>query len=188
MRKRWRLIGAVLLGVLVILVGIGRVLYIDFPYRGKVIDKETKRPIEGAAVVAVWWKETPTFVQAIRSFYDAQETVTGQEGNFTTPWILGGSINPLPMIRPPLFTIFKPGYEAYIAGRFTSQINPASRWLRADVELRRLTTREERLRNLGVHPGSEVPDETIPNLIRLINIERVDLGLEPAYVRKGEPQ
>lgn len=187
MRKRWRLIGAALLVVLIILVANGRVLYIDFPYRGKVIDKETMRPIEGAAVVAVWQMDTPMIGHASITVYDARETVTDQEGNFTTPWVWGGSINLFPKLRPPNFTIFKPGYEAFRARRFTSQMNPASRWWRADVELRRLTTREERLRNLGVHPGSEVPDETIPNLIRLMNIEAVDLGIEPAYLQKGEP-
>jgi hypothetical protein len=177
MRKRWRLIGAALLGVLIILVANGRIFYIDFPYRGKIIDKETKRPIEGAAVVAVWWMESPA-PHPIITYYDAYEIVTDVEGNFTTPWVWGGSINPLPKLRPPNFTIFKPGYEAYRARRFTSQINPASRWWRSVVELHHLTTRKERLRNLSFHPGSGVPDEKIPNLIRLRNIERKHLGLD----------
>jgi len=179
MRKRWRLIGAVLLGVLLIVVANGRVLYIDIPYRGKIIDKETKRPIEGAAVVAAWSMESPAPHPDI-TYYDAYEIVTDAEGNFTTPWIWGGSINPLPMLRPPNFTIFKPGYEAYSARRFTSQINPASRWWRSVVELRRLTTRKERLRNLsGTDVISFVPKEKYPNLRRLKSVERVNLGLKP---------
>ena len=177
-KRRGLLIGGVLAGLLVLAVANGHIFYVDFPYRGKIIDKETKQPIEGAAVVAVWWMETPMIAQASISFYDAEETVTDQEGIFTTSWIWGGSINPFPKVRPPNFTIFKPGYEEFGARRFTSQMNPASRWWRSVVELRRLTTREERLRNMSSHPGSGVPDEKIPNLIRLRNIERKLLGLD----------
>ena len=61
----------------------GHVLYSDGPYPGKIIDRETNEPIEGAAVLAVWWKETPMIAEAQRSYYDAQDTVTDREGNFT---------------------------------------------------------------------------------------------------------
>lgn len=58
--------------------------------------------------------------EAQRSYYDAQDTVTDREGNFTIPGITGGLVNPLAKIKEPLFTIFKPGYEAYKARRIPS--------------------------------------------------------------------
>ena len=179
MKRRWQVIVTILVGLLVLAVTNGHIFYVDFPYRGQIIDAETKQPIEGAAVVEVWWVVTlNNFVQGVVSFYEAHETVTDQEGNFTTGWIWGGSLNPLQKLEPPLFTIFKPGFESMRARRFT---NPASRWwrsVRSIVELRRLTTRQERLRNSGVHPGSKVPDGKIPNLIRLINFERSELEMK----------
>ena len=35
----------------------GWLIYHDSPYKGKVVDAETNQPIEGAAVVAVWYLE-----------------------------------------------------------------------------------------------------------------------------------
>lgn len=182
-KRRGQVIVAVLVGLLILAAANGQILYIDFPYRGKVIDKETKGPIDEAAVVAVWWRRSAA-AHPITSFYEAQETLTDADGNFATGWIWGGSINPLAKVWAPVFTIFKPGYEAYRERR----LRPSLRWGRAVVELHRLTTREERLRNLNFHPGPLVPDEEIPNLIRLMNIEEVELGLKPTHIqdRKGQ--
>jgi len=99
-------------GLLLVAAGCGHLLYADGPYRGRVVEPETKRPIEGAAVLAVWWKEAPA-PHPIITVYDAQETLTDKDGNFRIPGIIGGSLNPLAKIREPQFTIFKPGYEAY---------------------------------------------------------------------------
>ena len=179
----------ILSSFLVLLAGCGHLVYADGPYRGKVIDKETGQPIEGAAVVAIWRKETPMIAHPDVTFYDAQETLTDQKGNFTLPGIRGGSLNPLTKIREPLFTIFKPGYEAY-GDRKLAQ--PAKEG-QTVVELGRLETREERLRNLsnihvrictpelpeGLRDVSPycVPPAKIPNLIRLRKAERINLGL-----------
>ena len=152
----------------------GRIIYIDFPYRGKVIDKESKQPIGGAAVVAVWWMETFTFVQAMISFYEAHESVTDQEGNFTAPWVWGASINPLKKVRRPLFTVFKPGYEAYSERHLERPLG----WSRTVVELRRLSSQKERLENLtAAYLGPLVPEKKYPMLNRLKSVERVNLGL-----------
>jgi hypothetical protein len=186
-RKNWLRIGAIMVVLVVLAVATGRILYIDFPYSGRVIDSKTKRPIEGVAVVAVWWKQAPA-AHPIITFHEAQETVTDSDGNFTTAWIWGGSINPLPRVRAPLFTIFKPGYEAFNERRFTSEWNPVPRWWRSVVELRRLRTRQERLTNasklhvsicspglpegLRVLPPYCIPREKIPNFLMLRNAER----------------
>jgi len=183
--------------------GCGHVLYADGPYHGKVIDKETKRPIEGAAVVAGWRKEAPA-AHPIITIYDAQEAVTDREGNFTVPGIVGGSVNPLAKIREPSFNIFKPGYAAYGETRESAMPRENDRILLA---LGVLTTREQRVRNLSdvlffstctprelaerleekmrVAPPYCVPEEKIPNLLRLKKMEEYELGLGTGNIFKG---
>lgn len=196
MRRRWLIIGiSVGLLILVILaVGNGRIFYADGPYHGKVIDKETKKPIEGAAVLAVWRKETPMIAHLMITYYDAQETLTDAEGNFTIPGIVGGSLNPLAKIREPLFTIFKPGYAAYGGMVFKprSVQETVQRFEEDDrnvFALGGLTTQEERLKNVRIiYPGPSVPEEKYPNLIRLRNIEEVNLKLPPRRSQERKQQ
>ena len=182
--KKGRPLPLFLSSFLVLLAACGHLVYADGPYQGRVIDRETKQPIEGAAVLAVWWKRAPGPGHPIISFYDAQETLTDQDGNFTIPGTRGGSLNPLATIQEPLFTIFQPGYEAYGARKLA---RPGSEE-RTTVELRRLTAREERLRNLDEisfarfclpdeKTTSCIPREKAPNLVRLRAEERRSLGL-----------
>lgn len=185
-KKRWLIIGAVI--VLLIILGLTtetwHIVYVDGPYHGRVIDKTTGRPIVGAAVVAVWSKEVPFIAHAIITYYDAQETLTDQQGNFTIPGVWGVFLIPLTKMRDPLFTIFKPGYEAYRARK----LGPSGGKGRTDVRLQLLTVRKERLENLGrIYVSSHVPEEKYSNLIRLRNIERKQLGLRPTHVRKEDP-
>jgi hypothetical protein len=164
--------------VLLLSLGYSPSLLADGPYHGRVIDKETKQPIEGAAVVAIWWKETAMIGHPIQSVHDAQEALTDKDGNFT---ILGAStisLNPFSRIWEPKFTIFKPGYEVFgtYGGR---RLEPREEDGQTVVQLRQLTTREERLKNLReVSISSRVPKEKYPNLTKLKNTERKNLGLD----------
>jgi len=180
-------------GLLVLVASCGHLLYADGPYRGRVLDAETKQPIEGAAVMAVWWKRSPA-PHPIISLYDAQETLTDANGNFTIPGIVGGSLNPLAKIREPLFTIFKPGYAAYGGWSIKPISLPDTVQLyeeegRTVVALRRLATREERIRNLDrIYPDPHVPEAKYPNLIRLQTLEEANLGLRQRLPkREGQP-
>lgn len=164
-----------LLIVLGLTTGTWHIVYVDGPYHGRVIDKTTGRPIVGAAVVAVWSKEVPFIAHAIITYYDAQETLTDQQGNFTIPGVWGVFLIPLTKMRDPLFTIFKPGYEAYRARK----LGPSGGKGRTDVRLQLLTVRKERLENLRAgHLGPYVPKERYPNLIRLKSVERANLGFK----------
>jgi hypothetical protein len=181
-----RLLGAVgrlcSLGALLLLAtSCGHLVYSDGPYRGRVLDKNTKQPIEGAAVLAIWWKQSPMIAHPSITYYDAQETVTDADGNFTIPGIVGGSFNPLAKIRLPQFTIFKPGYDAF--GR--RALPPSSADGRTTLEIHLLATREERLTNLDkVFVTSDVPSTRYPNLIKLMDIEKTALGLGPINLPK----
>lgn len=51
--------------LLLLLIWYGKYLiYIDGPYSGRVIDTETKEPIEGAVVLVIWDWETFTLEEA----------------------------------------------------------------------------------------------------------------------------
>lgn len=57
----------------------------DITYQGKVIDKETLKPIEGAVVVAVWNKwymPLVSFEGSETKFKDAKEILTDKNGDW----------------------------------------------------------------------------------------------------------
>lgn len=169
--------------------------YSDGPWMGKVIDTETKEPIEGAVVLAVWQKVYASPTGRNHYFFDAIEVLTGSDGKFFIPKF--NAVNFLPIIRSiegPDFTIFKPGYTSFPgpAYNYFHKYFPYSP-LRVDiktlrellkkgvtVEVLRLKTKQERLEGL---PSISSPfinnNEKKKNFIRLINIERINLGLDP---------
>jgi len=192
------------------LAGSAPLAYAQVSYQAQVIDAETKQPIEGAAVLAVWWQVSDTYLgilmpHPVESVYDAQETLTDLNGNFTIPGVAGKPVDPPAVLKEPRFTVFKPGYEA-VQSR---ALKPMSAFLpksvieglidnvyekdgRTVVELRLLKTREERRENLlALLPISCSPDDPsricvdtakYPNLINLVNEERVNLGFKPITV------
>lgn len=144
------------------------------PFRGQVVDVETGQPIAGAVVLVVWWEAVPTPVQTNQKFYDAREAVTDANGRFEVP-----------RLSPPFFSFrifdpkisyFAPGYEP-IAEVVTP---PEGQPFVAPtvVQMRRLKTREARLRNLRGYP-SDIPYEKMVEFMRARNREATELGLEP---------
>jgi len=162
-----------------------------------VIDAQTKHPIEGAVVFAQWWQKVDVMgVHSTTAYYDAQETLTDQQGNFVIPGIMNPPKGPTPgtgrwegtmmtgVLNPPTFIIFKPGYEVYGDWSIKAKRLPGTIQLYEKdgitvVELGRLTTREERIENLRKLFVSDAPREKYPNLIGLRNAERVNLGMNP---------
>ena len=84
------------------------------PYSGKVIDAETKEPIEGAAVLVAFYTRGVSLFNANSYYADAVETITDKNGEFFVPehrvyafrgsetWNYHGSIS-----------IFKPGFGCF---------------------------------------------------------------------------
>ncbi|MFH0811688.1 MAG: hypothetical protein V2A69_02460 [Pseudomonadota bacterium] len=175
--------------------------YSDGPWKGKIIDAETKEPIEGAVVLAVWQKIYASPTGNHSYFFDAIETLTNREGRFFIKEF--EAINILPVLRRldgPWFTIFKPGYTPFGANYdYFHKYFPNSP-LKVDrhtltelfkkgvtVELLRLKTREERLMSLSrADPLGAVPDDKMPTLMDLINLERKELGLDPIPLKGGK--
>lgn len=153
----------------------------DGPYKGKVIDLETEKPIEGAVVAAEW--------TLTHRFCDAKETVTDKNGEFILPKGSCFSFWPFTEIYSPQVVVFKPGYLGYPPLGATFEERKArmpgftghefqDRKEYNLIRLGRPKTREERLSTLGMADLSG--DETfskLPMLIKLLNEERKNLGL-----------
>ncbi len=175
-----RFMKLVLITAVIFSLGAGCGIFKPYPsYYGRVIDAETKEPLEGAAVLAVYYTQKPSPGGPVSFYREAQETVTDKNGEFKIPSITLTTFKFLHFFDPhPHITIFKPGYGAYprhkdVKPRFL----PANKHV--TIELPRLKTREERLLNYGCYPSSDVPGMKYKNLFRLIEEEAKALGLEP---------
>lgn len=182
------------------------------PWKGKVIDVETKEPLEGAVVLAVWDRYYRTPTGGSTYFYEAKETLTDKDGKFEIPSYT--PINLLPIIsyiEGPKFIIFKPGYGSFPNHHISPPIlgvNPAEFFSTTEVgtegemiwkgiggktkvtfgivELPRLKTMEERVRNFpGLHMYDEV-NQKAKNYIHLLNIEAIAIGYQPYPTKEGK--
>ncbi len=159
----------------------GHIVYPSGPFHGKVVDAETKQPLAGAAIVAVWYWEGPGLGHAAERLYDAREVVTDTNGEFTLPRTVHVPV--WGSIREPDIVIYYPGYKDTLHGDELKMSDAEARALRV-VELRRAVG-EERRRYAGMPSAvGGVPDKKMPNLIRLVNVERRSLGLRPVHVEE----
>ncbi|MEW6053485.1 MAG: hypothetical protein AB1552_06820 [Nitrospirota bacterium] len=187
-------ISLLLMIVLLIAASMTTTAFAGGPWKGKIIDIETKEPIEGAVVLAIWQRAYRTPAGDNTYFYKAKEVLTDKEGRYEIPAYT--PINLLPIIsyiREPEFFIFKPGYLS-LSGRHLEEnvIDNSSEFKRNKkiyrlapgiIELPKLKTREERKINLYSVPPS-IPDDKMPKFIQLMNEEEIDIGLQPTHIRR----
>jgi hypothetical protein len=162
-------------------------------YSGKIIDTDTKEPIEGAVVVASWVKARATIAGDDTNFYDVKETLTDKEGRWTIEGRKGncGALLPsalklvgISCIRKPTFIVFKPGYCSWPEG---FGVNVCKTMRRYDygtseiAELPKLTNREDRLRVMPSPVSGQGAWEKQNEFIKMINEERKNLGLKGTY-------
>ena len=180
----------ILLPILFLVVWFNVPYYYLPPFEGKVIDAETKEPISGAAVLAVYYGEYPTIAGANTYAIDAQETLTDEKGEFNIAelkeWF---GDHPGTPVEANLI-IFKPGYGAFPHHRKSKAIGENKSWPTPGkyvvYELPRLKTREERRSNLPIRP--EIPTEKMKDFVGLVNEERISLGYRPLTVPKEASQ
>src|SRR5450759_1147278 len=102
--KRWIIAGIALASVVAYCAPPGTFRGIDFEFTGNVRDKETKEPLEGAYVVAIYYiREASAGVGS----FNCQKTkgmYTGKDGKFHFP------IEKLNNLSPGEVTAIKPGY------------------------------------------------------------------------------
>ncbi|MBC2712018.1 MAG: hypothetical protein HGJ94_13850 [Desulfosarcina sp.] len=97
-----------LLSLLQLLCGCMSIMYYEGSYHGKVIDSQTLKPIEEAVVLGVWSKGYPGAGGVAHEYYDAHETVTDKNGEFT---IKGMGPRAMTYLEKMDIVIFKAGYE-----------------------------------------------------------------------------
>ncbi len=178
----------------------GWFIYHKPEFRGRVIDAETKEPIEGAVVVVVYykWRIIGHLGGGNVKPLDARETLTDSRGEFYFPTYTAFT----PGSREDVveFIIFKPGYikslGPSLAGHpmrekfFSSDVigkvgeirDGLNSWkgILGVVDLKRAKTREERLRGKPL-PPYDYSSKELPLLIKIINEESKNLGLEGGY-------
>jgi len=107
-----RVLIAVLLGFFILTSISGCISVYDPPRKGKVIDADTKEPIEGAVVLGYWhifYLHYWLFPGGPSAYYDARETVTDKNGHFTLP---GLGLRPFPgYLKGPYVSVAKKQYE-----------------------------------------------------------------------------
>lgn len=167
--------------------GSGWIIYHESAFKGKVIDTETKEPIEGAVVVAIYRIREYSFVESNTMAKDVKEVLTNKNGEFYIPSHTFLSFYPIAKGEAPAFIIYKPGYSTF-GGLYYYNYFPDSP-LREDiytlaeffkkgvtVELMRLKTKEERLDNIPSSP-TDMRSKKLPLLYRAINKENKRFGL-----------
>ena len=185
-------------------------LYYSKPeFRGKVIDAQTKTPIEGAVVVVIYMKHE--FISGPGGGstvpMNAKETLTDKNGDFYFPAYRTMS-SPLTLEDRAEFIFFKPGYKAiddlnglpikipyekYFAIK-KDMVGKEGEIKHSDtygtvhtykgplgiVELERATTREEKLRTMP-SPPTDYTSKELPLFIKILNEEDKNLGIEGEY-------
>ena len=160
------------------------------PYRGKVIDADTRAPIVGAVVVARWSRDRIGPFHSVMEHYAVREVLTDADGAFLIEAKAIEERAPK-RTRYPEFLIFMPGYGSYPRFQkaptgFTGGVFEGAGVL---VELQRLESLEDRRRHLlRVNPMNYAnePFTEVPELMKKIDEERVSIGLTPA-LPKGKP-
>jgi hypothetical protein len=172
-------------------------------FHGRVIDADTKEPIEGAVVVAYWYKARTTLLgEEDVTLKDVKEALTDKNGQWAVTGPKGREHDVFPYFstitgiyytQPPLFIVFKPGYcswpEGFSIDACKSKIKPEGSGRVTEgktIELPKLTNREDRLkaqRISEIYPSSDDPKvirkylKKQLELLRLLDEERRNLGL-----------
>ena len=160
----------------------GHVVYASPAYRGRVVDAETRQPLAGAVVLAVWYQETPVAPHGpAKDYHDALELLTDANGEFAVPERT--HFTPIGKILAPEFVVYSPGYASFPGlgawPQDSREVDAAYAKREFNFKLTRLKRREERLRRQYPFGLLKVPDAKMPNLIRLVNDEGHALGLPP---------
>jgi len=155
----------------------------DGPYEGRIIDKETGKPVEGVVVLGVWYKEKITVAGAVHDFYDAQETVTDKDGEFS---IQGLGLKIFSNVVPMNVVIFKSGYKYLGMGPWASfkediLLRKEIKWegKKAVIPLKNLSSYERKQQGTPSFPSDAYRRKKIPLLLKEINKEEIQFGRQP---------
>ena len=162
-----------------------RLALYDGPYEGKVVDADTREPIEGVVILGTWYKKTPTVAGSVSNFYDASDTVTDEKGEF---YFSGQGPRMMSNLEPMRMHIFKAGYEYFRAGwdslDYDYILKQKIRWegSKPIIPLKKLTL-EKRKKGKGEpdYPPTEAEPGKVKLYFREINKDRIERGLKPIW-------
>jgi hypothetical protein len=181
----------------------GETTYSKPEFRGRVIDAETKQPIEGAVAIVLYYKEDLIGGPGGPNSYvfKAKEILTDTNGNFYFP--SHSSLHIFTRGDIVRFIFYKPGYmagsgpinidtflwEQYfsadevgkVAEIHVKQGRPANyKGPMGIVELKKAKTREEKLLAIP-SPPTDYTSKELPLFIKIINEAGNNLGLKGGY-------
>ena len=126
------------------------------PYRGRVIDADTKTPLSGVVVVAVWQRDTTSLLHSQVVVHRVREVLTDKEGAFVLHAKDLEESAPQHTLHP-YFVVFYPGYTVF-QGVYERRFQGAG----ATLELGRLKSWAERNQSgANVYPN-ELSQESVP--------------------------
>ena len=162
-------------------------------YQGRVVDEETGQPLAGAVLTVVWLRSPILGFEGTRDFLSAQETVADSDGKFSLTVSPGIDWNPFSYIRkePEIVDL-----SARVRTRhgLAGGIGINSKALRVcrsaqerchdKVAEAKVEGRTRNFTDVSSLTHITVPYESIPNLIRAVNVQNKMVGLQP-YPAKG---
>lgn len=157
-------------------------------YHGKVVDLETREPIEGAVVLAVYYTQQYAIGGSKHVYLDAHEALTNKKGEFRIPSFTYLTFRPFHKFYSwPSFTIFKSEYGCFPNHPQSRCTGPCELWIKPKkyvvIQLPKLNLLAERIKNLDYLPVT-VPRNKMKNLLYQADAERIDLGIEPYFHEK----
>lgn len=150
---------------------------IDGPYQGKVIDADSRKPLEGVVVHGAWYTVMGTVGGASSEWHDSAETLTDKSGEF---YIAGKGLLLFSNIDEMGITLFKAGYEQWTPNIWSGL---KGKWSNDEVTwdgnhptftLKRLSMEERRRR--GITSPTSVPNHKRRLLLIERNKEMIEIG------------
>jgi len=155
----------------------------DGTYSGKVVDADTGEPVEGAVVLGTWYTVSHTVAGGVHSYYDARETATDKNGQFSIP---GMGLRIMSNLEPMDILIFKSGYEYIGSANWASLkvdelLSKKIKWEanKPIIPLKKLTMVERRKQGTPSISSEAQYPKKIPLFIKEINKEEIQFGRPP---------
>ena len=152
------------------------------PFKGKVIDTDTKEPIQGAVVLAAYYFTSYSFAGAMSILEDGQETLTDKNGEFELPrtrrWFVLHRGYPEGKVY-----IFKPSFGDFPKHKNSVALGVNKSWPTPGkyfvCELPKLKTVAERKERIIYYSDTfdEIPYKRRTLYIQALNEERKKLGM-----------
>lgn len=167
-------------------------IYSADPISGRVVDKATGEPIEGAVVVAAWIPTGGFEGNNPQGLVQVSEGITNASGEYTIPawgpklYFGGGTLG----INSPQLLVFKYGFEVEVGGEWTHWKSEAPSHMRSErngkvVELLRSnslpTDYAVRLMSIDIRILDRIAKaggctwQQVPFLLRAVDVAREDL-------------